>query len=354
MMHVDWDWIKQRPHFIAEELSHFFDVQVFCRTYPSSLLIKASHKTKTNNVNVHHFYTLPFCFKKGIYWINKFYLKVYFWYFLKKYNPEFLWIPFPTLYEYIPKKKYKIVYDCMDDYTEFGFDKYYNERIKKCEEKLINDSLVIFTSSENLYKKLNEKYYAKIKDKILVVRNAFDGLVLNNEIEEKKRDTKFKIGYVGTVSSWIDFELLERTLEHFKEIEYHFIGPVYPEVSELTLNERIIFHGPVEHEKLYSFVKDYDCMIMPFKLSDLIFSVDPVKLYEYINYNKPIISIFYDEINRFSPYVNFYSDESELMEVLKNLIIQNFPKKYSNEERIEFLEKNTWSNRVSQILEHLM
>ena len=355
MMHVDWDWIKQRPHFIAEGLSQFYEVHAFCRTP----IIKSSHRTKAVNVKVHHFYTLPFCYKKVIHGLNKLYLKLYFWYFLKKYNPEFLWIPFPTLYEYIPKNKYKIVYDCMDDYTELGLEEYYNERynkrIKECEEKLVDDSFIIFASSQNLYKKLNEKYDEKVQDKIFIIQNAFDGLIFKNKAEKKetKHKTTFKIGYVGTVSSWLDFEILEKTLEQFKEIEYHIIGPVYEEVSGVTTNERIIFHGSVEHDKLYSYVKDYDCMIMPFKLNDLISSVDPVKLYEYINYDKPIISIFYEEIKRFSPFVNFYSDESELIEILNNLIKQNFPKKYSNEERIKFLEKNNWNNRVSQILGHI-
>ena len=355
-MDVDWDWIKQRPQFLAERLSQIYEVHVFCRTFPITLLTKSSHKTKANNVNVHRFYTLPFSFKKGIYFINKIYLKLYFWFFLKKYNPEFLWIPFPILYEFIPKNKYKIIYDCMDDYTEFGFNSYYNKKIEKCEERLIDDSSIIFASSQNLYKKLNEKYNKKIQDKIFIIRNAFDGLIFENQPEkeeELKEKPLFKIGYVGTVSSWLDFEILEKTLQQFKEIEYHIIGPVYEEVSGVTTNERIIFHGSVEHDKLYSHVKEYDCMIMPFKLNDLISSVDPVKLYEYINYNKPIISIYYDEIKRFSPFVNFYSDQSELIEVLNSLIKEKFPKKYSEEDRRKFLEKNSWNNRISQIIGHI-
>ncbi len=50
------------------------------------------------------------------------------------------------------------------------------------------------------------------------------------------------------------------------------------------------FYGPIDDDKLYKNVQNFDCLIMPFKLNKLIFSVDPVKLYEYINYNKPIVS----------------------------------------------------------------
>ena len=29
LMHVPWGWIKQRPHFIAENLSKYYKVNVF-------------------------------------------------------------------------------------------------------------------------------------------------------------------------------------------------------------------------------------------------------------------------------------------------------------------------------------
>ena len=45
LMHVDWNWIKQRPHFIAGELSHFYDVEIF---YRSSLLKQSTQSTKRN------------------------------------------------------------------------------------------------------------------------------------------------------------------------------------------------------------------------------------------------------------------------------------------------------------------
>ena len=61
----------------------------------------------------------------------------------------------------------------------------------------------------------------------------------------------------------------------------------------LDLNEKIKFYGPVEHGKLLGYVNNFDAMIMPFKLYESVIVADPVKFYEYINYNKPIISIFY-------------------------------------------------------------
>jgi len=46
LMHVDWEWIKQRPQFIAEGLSKFYDVHVF---FPVSYFNKFNKINKKIN-----------------------------------------------------------------------------------------------------------------------------------------------------------------------------------------------------------------------------------------------------------------------------------------------------------------
>jgi sulfatase maturation enzyme AslB (radical SAM superfamily) len=91
---------------------------------------------------------------------------------------------------------------------------------------------------------------------------------------------------------------------------------------------------------------------MPFKINDLILSVDPVKLYEYVNFNKNIITVHYEEIERFHEFVHFYNDTEEYLSVIKELKGNN-TLKYSNEQRQKFLVENTWNKRVEQILNKL-
>ena len=91
---------------------------------------------------------------------------------------------------------------------------------------------------------------------------------------------------------------------------------------------------------------------MPFIINDLILSVDPVKLYEYINFNKPIFSIYYDEIKRFSSFIKFYSSKQELSQLLSNSD-EILVKKYDEESRRDFLKENSWNVRVHRIDEIL-
>jgi len=113
------------------------------------------------------------------------------------------------------------------------------------------------------------------------------------------------------------------------------------------------FYGVIKHENLYEYVKEFDCLIMPFKLNALVKSVDPVKLYEYINFNKPIISIYYEELDYFSSFLYFYNNVEELLNLIKKMINTGFKRKYSNAERIKFLKENSWDTRMEQIIRYL-
>lgn len=351
IMHVDWNWIKQRPHFIAEGLSDFYDINVihFCS---KRYLLRNSDNSTSNEKNFKLLpaFRLPFYQNKAIYALNKTYMKIYFKLLIEKYDPDFIWITFPQLYDYIPSNTdCKIIYDCMDEASGFDFQNSLHSKILEVEKRLVNNASIIFASSNYLCKNLNKNYGCK--DKLAVIRNAFNGKIIDNEVNDIKKHETFKIGYVGTIGELIDFNRIKTTLDEIKNIEYHFIGP-YVRDDKIE-HDKIKFYGTVNHEKLYDYVKNFNCLIMPFKLNKQVKSVDPVKLYEYINYNKPIISIYYKELDYFSQFIYFYSNTKELLNLLKHMIKNNFVTKYSCSERTKFLEANSWDVRVAEITKYL-
>ena len=163
------------------------------------------------------------------------------------------------------------------------------------------------------------KDYQEVLDesKIEVVRNGYNGDVLDVSAEKRKAK-KYVLAYVGTISHWFDFDILLKSLKDFKNIEYRLIGPV----SGVTIpeNERIKYVGSVDHKDIYSNIKDADALIMPFKLNDIVEAVDPVKLYEYINFNKDILTISYKEIERFSKFTYSYDGYDEFKSQLEILM----------------------------------
>lgn len=351
IMHIDWNWIQQRPHYLAKNLSKFYDVLVsysFCKN--RSLLTK----NKKDNLKLIPFFTIPLRRElKILYFINNLCLKIYFYFIIKIYRPDYIWITFPELYNYIPVKcKSKIIYDCMDDVISFNEGHKFNQELIKLERNLIYRSHYVFVSSFNLINKLKNRY--GLYNKMILIRNAFGGDILDIKKNSNIDSNIIKIGYVGTISSWFDFEALSYLIEKITNIEFHLIGPVDKDIDiKIFENDKIKFYGPVDHNRLFEYVNSFNCMIMPFKISNLILSVDPVKLYEYINYNKPIVSIYYEEIKRFAPFVSFYKNKEELYREIIEMINNGFSKKYSDEQRNNFLRNNTWNARVEEIISYL-
>ena len=151
------------------------------------------------------------------------------------------------------------------------------------------------------------------------------------------------------------FESLKYTLKHLKNIEYHINRPLTTKLQLTSYQkENIKFYGSMEHNELFSLTENFDCLILPFNLNELIYSVDPVKLYEYINFNKPIISVYYEGLKRFESYTYFYTNKEELLNILEYMVSNGFKRKYSSEQRIEFLNNNTWEIRGEKIRKALI
>ena len=185
---------------------------------------------------------------------------------------------------------------------------------------------------------------------MFLVRNAFNGKFIDKNEEEtdiSKKDV-YKVCYIGTISSWFDIDALEYSIKENRNIEYHIIGPIDIDISKIK-NDKIKFYSTIKHDELYNYVKEFDCLIMPFKLNEIVESVDPVKLYEYINFNKPIVSIYYDEISRFEDFVYFYNNKEELAKILADLSRGNKGVKYDKIQRHSFLKENTWNYRANYI-----
>lgn len=119
--HIDWDWIKQRPQFVAEELATSYKILVL---YGRSLKRSNMVTNPRNGLEVKPFLPVPFYYNLGpITSLFEFYLKIYFNHVIKTFNPDYVWLTFPIYYKYLPSDlEAKIIYDCMDDATEFTQD----------------------------------------------------------------------------------------------------------------------------------------------------------------------------------------------------------------------------------------
>ena len=366
-MHIPWGWIKQRPHFLAEGLNEHFDVDVYFRkalTVQSKVL-----KEKDNyKLSIKSFITIPF--EKlpvlkwlKLDWINRLLIKFYISH-IKEY--DVIWIcsiGIYMLFEKLITSSTILIYDCMDDELEFPAIKAHKEYLNKLtitEKRLVNRANLILCSAGYLAEKISLRTDLETQDKITIINNAIsvpENVIQNNsipiEIEEKLLTLKklpSVLLYVGAVAEWFDFDLMIEALDKNEKVTLVLIGPSNVKIPE---HDKIIHLGTIERKYIFKFMDLSNALIMPFKINELIKSVNPVKLYEYIYSNKPIIAPLYIESKPFEKYVYLYDDKQELFDLITSVENGQLIAKCRNNENKDFVLKNTWHHRVSEIVESL-
>lgn len=332
-MHIPWGWIKQRPHFLAEGLNEIYDVNVY---YRKALTIsnKGLKEQKNHNLLIKKFITIPFeklpiLKSLKLDWINRLLVKCYIS-GIDKY--DVIWVSsigIYSIFERLIPPSSILIYDCMDDELEFPAITAHKKYLKKLaciEKRLINRANFVLCSALYLSKKIVNRTNLLIHDKITIINNAISIPEKENynnsipvEIEEKlsvlKKHSPVLL-YVGAVAEWFDFESMIEVLNKNDRISLVLIGP---SKIKIPVHDRIIHLGTIERKYIFDFMKLSDALIMPFKINELIRSVNPVKLYEYIYSNKPIIAPLYTESKPFNKYVYLYDSKKELFDLVNSV-----------------------------------
>ncbi|CAM4396893.1 glycosyltransferase [Saccharibacillus endophyticus] len=345
---IDWDYIMQRPQHIANELSKNYEVDYIYEKSTLKWLLEQKNKTKAENnkhdrLHLKRIWVQPFGRFKKIDHLNIRIVKKIITDLLAQKEYEMIWVTHPKYVDTIPSSyKGKIVYDCMDYHAGFHDDPEKRTEIEFQEQRLAQVADYIFTSSQLLYQRIVS--YATF-EKVHFVPNAADSSHFM-QARSPKSGARTIVGYFGTISYWFDFELLEKLSTEFSDLEFQMIGPIEVAgiVKRFSSFPNVKFLGKVNFEVLPIYLKEFDVCIMPFKKNDLIESVDPVKIYEYLAGGKPVVSVYYEGLERFSDYIytatSFTEFSEQLIKALKEDNLQEA------EKRISFVSENTWTERA--------
>lgn len=340
-MGIDWHWILQRPQVIELHLEKKYDVTVI---FPRSIFKwhLGSKKNYPNRFRI--LWTLPFQEKNFVLNILSRLLARPLFRHIEQYDA--IVIGYPLYYRYVPADyRGKIIYDCMDNYeTLYPYPKGVTQVLMQ-ERQLVQRCDALVTSCQKLYWKMIK--YGNVQSALKrVIRNGTNIDMVISPHKASALDGKYGIGYFGTLAEWFNYPLLEKSLNMNEGVEYHLIGPYIG--SSPPRHSGLIYEGIVPHDELAEKTKGYACFVMPFYVNDIVEWVDPVKLYEYIALGKCVVSVHYDEIDRFNDFVYFYKTEDEYIALIESLKKEKFPPKYTAKQQKEFLRNNSWNTRLKE------
>lgn len=346
-MHISWGWIKQRPHFIAEGLFKYYTLKVFIKKeFKKSVVVNKS------NIVINSIFRLPLERFPFIFWLSSLICKLQLIKHVK--NTDVIWVMSPLQFDSIPLFLNKfLIYDCMDDMVEFELSDKKRKRIEKKERCLYNAASLVIVSSDYLKNKLIQRYGTR---QIYVVNNALreiPSMKENIDIPEAlnkyflKGDARIRLVYIGTIAHWFDFSLIASILDKFDNIDVYLFGPTELNIPDY---ERLHYCKSVEHDLVFPIMNRADMLIMPFIVNELIRSVNPVKLYEYIASGKPCLAPLYHESLKFEKYVYLYDSNNKCLEMISYLLENKMKSKRTYEECYEFAKENTWDSRIDEIV----
>lgn len=347
LSHVAWGWIKQRPQFIAEELSRGF--QIDCYYTKSNKFSNANGDFKEGNLTVKGFRFWPFerITFIPLTWLDGINKLIFNSYHIDIAEYDIIWITDPRYYFLIKGKTRgkTLVYDCMDDMLEFPYMKRYPKLAKyeaSEEKQLLQDADIVLCSAKALQGKL-EKRYGRHYDMTIVNNAITNDITMYSEIGEPLPPNS--LVYIGTISEWFDFKSVLSALDKHPELNILLYGPI--RMQNPPVHERLFFKETVNHNEILGIMNNAAGLMMPFVVNELIESVNPVKLYEYIFSGKPICASRYGETEKFADYVTLYTGEREFDDFVGKLLSNDIV--VDSMKMRDFAINNTWQSRAEQI-----
>lgn len=243
----------------------------------------------------------------------------------------------------------KLIYYCVDEYTAFTGAA---SGLREIEEDLFRKSDLVVVSAEKLFeskKRFNENTH--------LIRHGTDWRhfrkALDNETEipaEIKDLPKPVIGFHGLLADWVDFELIKKTAEHFKNGSVALIGKIAVDAERKikTLNgiSNVHFLGRKPYQELPNYCKGFDVALNPFAINELTLAANPLKVREYLAAGLQVVSTDIPEV-RILEHCLIGETDADFIEKIEYALAN--PK--SMEEISDSIRQESWDAKVDELRE---
>ena len=193
----------------------------------------------------------------------------------------------------------------------------------------------------------------------------FNGNVSTRPREELGLDQAFVLGYVGVLREWVDFEHVfaaVKGLENEKpDIKVLIVGEEGGLTKNKTLaqkygiSDKVVFTGTVSYTQVPAYISCMDVCLLPFKNDAVSHNALPLKLFEYMACEKPVISTRLERITEaVQDKVLYTSNTEELERRITELFENEDRRRKMGLEGRKFVEENySWAKicpRLEEVL----
>lgn len=211
-----------------------------------------------------------------------------------------------------------VVYYCGDDFSSLaGVD---HNTVAVHEHKLVEQADLILAASAKLVTKFPQ-------DKTHYLPHGVDIKLFSTPA--KRADDlpsgKHKIaGFYGSLSNWLDYNLIEQMCLANPTWQFVFIGPIELATNPLPALPNVHYLGPKPHSALPSYSQHWDVSLLPFKSNDQIASCSPLKLLEYLAAGSQVIATPFPALAPYCDHVYVVDNATQLNQALNEVECGSF------------------------------
>lgn len=357
---IEWQGAYQRPQHLADNLSEKMNV-FYISVNRIHHLIKRNHNISSydpiekikNNLTVISPAAFPFDSKFSFFRALN---NIIILYAIKKYiskedrDNAVVMVNAPYFNSAIDRLDYSIlVYDIMDELT-YG------------KLSLVNDEINLMKKADILTAGTNSVCENKTRISGREIKfipcgvdyEHFHAPVENHPEKPDRIDDIEKpiVGFFGAINERIDFEIVNYLCDKVIA-NFLFIGPVYSSAGELPEYNNLFFIGSVDYQNLPRYLYYFDIAIVPYKLTEGIQYVNPVKVLEYMAGERTVISTAIPDVEKFfGDCVEIANSKEEFGDLLNKLLVhKNIRKiKIGNEKA----QSRSWSKMADEFYSEII
>lgn len=247
--------------------------------------------------------------------------------------------------------QHTLVYDYLDELTVYED---YGPEMERDHAELVRRARVVLVTAG----RLREQILA-VRPEALLSPNAADYAAFAptrqwSEPEALRALPHPLIGYYGALAAWFDYSLVRTIAAARPAWHWVLIGPNYDDSllnSGVWQLPNVHWLGSKPYSDLPAYLHQFDVATIPFQLTPLTHATSPVKLFEYMSAQKPIVTTALHECEQY-PVVQIAHTALEFItEIERALTLRDDSAHCTALDSVARL--NTWDVRAADLLARL-
>jgi glycosyltransferase involved in cell wall biosynthesis len=243
----------------------------------------------------------------------------------------------------------KLIYYCVDEYTAFTGA---SRGLKEIEDDLFRRADLVIVSAEKLFESKKD-----FNPNTFVIRHGTDWrhfrTALDPELSIPADIAGLPgpiIGFHGLLADWVDYELIKKVAEHFKNGSVVLVGKTSVDAKQkikvLDGVTNIHMLGRKPYEELPAYCKAFDVALNPFEINELTLAANPLKVREYLAAGLPVVSTDIPEVRVLDDCL-IGTDHDDFIRKIEQALADPKPR----DEVSDSVSHESWETKVDELRE---